>query len=334
MSKRYFIFQVLWLLVSLLLYASVLISPEQLRFVGLIAFTIPLVVGLNLIVFIFSFLVGSKMKWVSGVCLLLSIPFWSAALQWDGNENLEQKGVKLLSYNVKWFTNSRGNNYGEVLKWIKEQDADIMCFQEFYPLKNIAPRLSQNGKYNVATDKDRFSVSIYSKYPIVQQGLLFDATQLNNIRYADININGDTVRVYNVHLQSMGMDTKRTRSVDEIESQMKPNLKKFINSHARRVEQMEVLQEHIKACPYPVMLAGDFNDIPFSYNYFQMRYLLNNAFEHAGKGFGFTFNDRIPFLRIDNQFVSEEWAIKAFKTFSEVNFSDHYPIIGIFEISR
>lgn len=334
MSKRYLVFQFFWLLMSLLIYASVLISPQQFTYVGLLAFAIPIVVGLNAVVFVLALLFSSKMRWVSGLCLLISFPFWSPAYRLTGNEDMAQDGVKVLSYNVKWFTNSRGKNYAEVLQWINDQDADIMCFQEFYPLKNIAPRLRQNGKYEVATDKDRFSVSIYSKFPIVEQGLLFDVEQLNNIRFADIDMEGDTVRVYNVHLQSMGMNTNSKSSMSDIENSMKPNLKKFVNSHARRVEQMQVLQDHIQESPYPVLLAGDFNDIPYSFNYFQMKKYMNNAFEENGKGFGFTFNEGIPFLRIDNQFVTEHWRVKAFKTFSEVNFSDHHPIMGIFEISR
>lgn len=334
MAKRNYVFQILWTLISVLIYVSVLVSPKYLSFIGLVAFAIPMVIVLNIIVFIFSILMKSTMLWFSGFCLLLSIPFWNPAVQWNGDENMDQDGLKLLSYNVQWFRNSRDEKYIDVLEWINAQDADIICFQEFYPLRNIAPRLTQDGKYEVATDKDRFSVSIYSKFPIIEQGSLFDTTQLNNIRYADINFKGDTLRVYNIHLQSMGLNTNKGGTMEDIENNMKPNLKKFVNSHARRVEQMQVLKKHIQACPFPVLLAGDFNDIPYSFNYFQMNTILKNAFEEKGNGFGFTFNDGVPFLRIDNAFVSEHWQVKAFKTFNKVKYSDHYPIMGIFELSR
>lgn len=106
---------------------------------------------------------------------------------------------------------------------------------------------------------------------MVANGVLFDVDKLNNIRFADIDIKGDTVRVYNVHLQSTGMNTNGSGTMIDLEDNMKPNLRKFVISYARRVQQMQVLERHVQESPYPVILVGDFNDIPYSYNYFQVK---------------------------------------------------------------
>lgn len=101
-----------------------------------------------------------------------------------------------------------------------------------------------------------------------------------------------------------------------------------------RASQVKILSEHIKNSPYPVILAGDFNDVPYSYTYFTLKSILLNAFEEAGRGFGFTYNKVLFFLRIDNIFYDEAFEIRQFKTHREVDYSDHYPISAVFKLDR
>jgi len=57
---------------------------------------------------------------------------------------------------------------------------------------------------------------------------------------------------------------------------------------------------------------------------------MRNAFEDAGKGFGFTYNKVLFFLRIDNIFYDPSLNIEHFKTHREVDYSDHYPVSATF----
>ena len=59
-----------------------------------------------------------------------------------------------------------------------------MCFQEFYPLKKIQERLGSG--YFISSDKKEFHTAVFSKYPIINEGLLLKKDQLNNIRFIDI----------------------------------------------------------------------------------------------------------------------------------------------------
>jgi endonuclease/exonuclease/phosphatase family metal-dependent hydrolase len=84
--------------------------------------------------------------------------------------------------------------------------------------------------------------------------------------------------------------------------------------------------EHIRESPYPVIVCGDFNDTPFSYTYNELAKELKNAFVEAGSGIGATYNGPLPFLRIDNQFHSEELKAAGYETHYEMGLSDHFPI--------
>ena len=62
----------------------------------------------------------------------------------------------------------------------------------------------------------------------------------------------------------------------------------------------------IERSPYPVILCGDFNEVPYGYAYGRVRKQLRNAFENSGTGFGFTYNKAPRYIRIDNQFYSNK----------------------------
>jgi len=97
-----------------------------------------------------------------------------------------------------------------------------------------------------------------------------------------------------------------------------------------RAKQIKDLLSSIEECKYKLILCGDLNELPYSYTYFALRNLLDNAFEKAGNGFGFTYNGKLFFLRIDNQFFSKEISIHKFMTHRNVDFSDHFPLTATY----
>lgn len=275
----------------------------------------------------------SKFGFVALILLVSGWSFVNVGISFNGNSELDQEGIKVLNYNVKWFANAKTDNYEDVIDWIDKVDADIICFQEFYPKKGIANRIAKAGGYNVSMDSKWFHSAIFSKFPIVNEGLLFKEAKLNNIRFADLLVENDTIRVYGVHLQSMSIDPDKIQDYEGIKNEYDRIKSRFLDASVSRTKQIEVLINHAKDSPYPIIVAGDFNDVPFSYNYFQFRKLFSNAFEKNGKGIGATFNNNIPYLRIDNQFYSSRFRLKSFKTINDVYYSDHFPLIGIYELS-
>ncbi len=79
--------------------------------------------------------------------------------------------------------------------------------------------------------------------------------------------------------------------------------------------------------PHPVIVCGDFNDVPNSYAYTTIGKGLNNAFAEKGSGIGRTFAAISPTLRIDNIFADKKFEIKQFVRIKK-RLVDHFPIIA------
>ena len=220
---------------------------------------------------------------------------------------------------------------------------DIICFQEFYNRDesqtfNTVQRLAIDRGYDYFFDVSnknqgggQFGMAIISKHPIINKGRLTDKSFLesssNHVIYADIKLNGDTVRVYNAHLESMRIEEQKVINPEELQKNFKDVKKRLRRGFARRASQVDAITRHIKKSSFPVILSGDLNELPYSYAYLKMSKTVENAFEQAGKGFGFTYNGRLFFLRIDNVFYSaEHFKATNYKVLRKFGYSDHFPL--------
>ena len=85
--------------------------------------------------------------------------------------------------------------------------------------------------------------------------------------------------------------------------------------------------------PYPVILAGDFNDLPYSFAYQCFSNYFDNSFEEAGQFLGVSFRGSIPGLRIDNQFSQPGLAILDHKVLYDFQYTDHFPILVTYDLN-
>ncbi|MBH8560064.1 endonuclease/exonuclease/phosphatase family protein, partial [Hymenobacter negativus] len=92
------------------------------------------------------------------------------------------------------------------------------------------------------------------------------------------------------------------------------------------------LLARVARSPYPVLLAGDTNDLPYSYVYDQLADHLQNAWATVGLGIGATYNGKLPGLRIDQQFASKQWQVLACKVHREIKWSDHFPVEALYRL--
>ncbi|MBD09318.1 MAG: endonuclease, partial [Flavobacteriaceae bacterium] len=59
-----------------------------------------------------------------------------------------------------------------------------------------------------------------------------------------------------------------------------------------------------------------------------------DTFEEAGNGFGKSFDIKFFPLRIDFILADERFKVNGFKTYSDVNLSDHYPIKATLNLNK
>lgn len=345
------ILNVLFFLASLALLLSTFISPQIHWIVSFVAALIPGVALLNLLIFIILVLSRAKKAFYPFVILaVFAVVYLRATINLSFPSSSDNE-FQVLSYNVSeferptkyyfdrfWKGDSVMRTSRDIIDFAVNHPAAIKCFQEYYNdtasvIYSTRDKIKKSGEYQyvhstklLRINRARFGVAIFSKFPIVNSGELRYPTEnaYNRGVYADVVIQGDTVRIINVHLES-----NESRFSDDLKF-----IVRWKQSQGERATQADWLADFIETCPYPVILAGDLNSTPYSYVYFKLRGKLYNAFESEGNGMGATFNHRrINFLRIDHQFYSDGISCEKFQTLSDVKYSNHFPIVGTYSMA-
>ncbi|WP_255066093.1 endonuclease/exonuclease/phosphatase family protein [Lacihabitans sp. LS3-19] len=337
---------------SLLVYQLVFSADIKHWVAGFLMLVFPLVL-VGHIFFIVAWSLGRSYKLLLSLFLLLMT--YSI---FDRTLKINPPAIKpnppftfsMLSYNLMYgdyhnFSGTKNKTVGEGLSAVLDTlSADIKCFQELYNTNkfkefDLLNRISKRNQYyvymhsNEGNDNGQGAIglAIFSRFPIIAKKELYWPPNNNGILSADIVVGKDTIRVINVQLKSMGIRVKRILKGDnKIDKEETRNvLSKLKNGFEARGVQVNVLENWIEDSPCPVILAGDFNELPYGYAYGRVRKKLMNSFESTGFGFGFTYHKVLSFLRIDNQFFDESKVKNIdFMTYSNVPFSDHYPIKG------
>lgn len=345
---------ILVLIGLLVSYAGSSISPEKFWPLAFFAMSYPIILAL---IAVFSLFWLLKRKWYIFINIAMLLFNWSyvaATIQLAGNSIAERSDseIKVMTFNVRLF--DRFNWTGDVntrekaIEFIQNQEADILCIQEYYNPDqrnlNLLGRVDAShhlkNYFPQRNNKNDYGLVIYTKYPMINKGTIV----LENSRdaltiFCDIIIQSDTIRVYNVHLQSLNLGKKGYQVLDEmIDTQELQQIEenKFLLSRMKRgflkrATQADKIAKHISECPYPVIVCGDFNDVPTSYSVQKISRELTDSFSKAGSGIGATYV-KVPFFRIDNIFVPKECVIKTHTVHNQEVLSDHYPVTAIISL--
>jgi endonuclease/exonuclease/phosphatase family metal-dependent hydrolase len=230
---------------------------------------------------------------------------------------------------------------------VKNQNTDIQCYQEFYndskhnifDVSNDLKKMNYHA-YVHAVYRNRinaeFGLAIFSKFPIINKGEVpfREKKRFNSAIYVDVVTQKDTLRIINMHLQSIYLDENQLLDDNTTEKEVKGVVEKLKKGFLSRAEQIEDLQQFIRKTKYPTILCGDLNDMPYSFAYQSLNSILENAFETEGNGLGFTYNGKLFFLRIDHQFFSKQLDPLSFKVHREAKNSDHFPISVVYELEK
>ncbi len=336
----------LFVVLLLLAHMATEVSPERMWFLAFFGIAYPLFVLVNVF---FLVLWGLKRK----MAFILPLLFLGLNYGYVQNyfpisfqkDNVEQ-GIKLLSYNVRMFDlyNWTGDKYtsSKAVHYILAEKPDVAFFQEYYsrmdkknqPTDRFRDELGL--KYHIAQTNHWKSrekgLAIFSRFPIQKHAFLKMKKQPFAL-WADVATGRDTLRLLNVHLQSIHFDYEQYNFIDSLsfkDNKQKRRgalkiLRMLKRAFHKRAVQADSLRKFIAESPYPVVLGGDFNDTPSSYAYYQIRCSLKDAFVESGSGIGATYQRinfpfRIDFLLVDSVFQTSNFKL------DDVDFSDHRPI--------
>ena len=348
MGKYFISLSWIVLLTTLVFYGAVLIPPEKFWPAGILVYGILPSLIVNLFLLILLLIMRSRAALIPLFAFIMGFLFIKITFHVYVNspELAENKMIEILSFNIKGFEKVLGNdeNSLQMTDWLVRDSADVKCIQEFYnrsgdPILDLVAKMSGAG-YNFHLSDNRMGyrnniegLAIFTRYPILNRGaLLLEENGGNNCIYVDLKIEKDTVRIYNVHLYSMRIPLYAYKDPSNYEGKMKSLIRKLKEGAINRSGEIDQLISHTAQCPYPFIICGDFNDIPYSHNYITLRNHFTNAFEEAGHGFGFSFNHRLFFLRIDHHFVSEGIRPIYYSVDRSMKESDHFPTRGIYQL--
>lgn len=360
--------RILWILIlvfSFLLLLSILsplFNPDKYWIPAFFGLAYPYLAALILIFALLMGFFNVKKSAVPVIIFLIGIGPCRHTFHFSGSSNhfsKEEADLTLLSQNVHLFgvyDKESHNSRDSVLNLIRDVKPDVCCFQEFYhpemiERKSLAPYFDAGNftDYSVTTyakvgEKGSLGMIIFSRFPIVKHGAVKNPVQSTkeiSAIWCDLLVLNDTIRVYNIHLQSIGFSREdemlfdgHKKDDEDLEKQSKSVVRKLKRAFVARAQQVDDLAEHIRSCKHPVFLSGDFNDTPVSYTYRKLRGDLSDAFLDSGPwGMGKTYRGPYPSFRIDYILYPSIFEAAGFTVVNN-NYSDHYPITCRFRIKK
>ncbi|RYG40971.1 MAG: hypothetical protein EOO01_26175 [Chitinophagaceae bacterium] len=369
-ARRLFIFlNIMAAIFFLLACTNMFLHPGDWWFIAILGLFFPFMIAVHLFFIIGWLFARSRWALLSVIVLLIGYTNISALVgttynaEWDAAR--EPYSLRLLSWNVHqfgYFENPKGadKNRREMLAFVKEQNPDVICFQEFVKergnhrkeetifdvMKEIGyPHAFWSEDYIQDRGEYSMGVAIFSKYPFIDSFRIrykgdISTMSAESLLAADIAVDGKPVRIFTTHLQSNRIDqhdyvhvSSRRGDKDSVLIASKAITRKLRTAYRFRSQQADKLAAAMDASPHPEIVAGDFNDIPNSYTYFRLRKNRVDAFHEKGWGLGRTFSHISPTLRIDYIIADKRFKVTGFKRKLLPN-SDHYPIIADLQLTK
>ena len=300
----------------------------------------------------------SKFLWVCVIAAILGFQQIAAVFSFhfpsEFSSAKQPNTLRVMQWNVMEFDQPDEENMIEngfhslrpqMMDVIQDQNADVLCLEEFYESNDTAishsniSLISAMGfpyHYFVALEKDNISyktgIAIFSRYPITDTAR-FDFNRNKrgqHLIYTDIKVKDKTFRIFATHLIAINFaDWDNQREENDESASYSRLFKKLLRGYSFRYHQSLFVGRKIAESPYPAVICGDFNDIPNSSTYFNIKGNLQDPFLKKGFWTGRTtrknFGIISPTLRIDYILASKKFKVSQFQII-HVPYSDHYPI--------
>lgn len=266
-------------------------------------------------------------------------------------EKANDSNVSIMTLNTFGLRSRQQMN--KVRELVFEQEADIVCLQEFggesdsRKLNRLIEDYEEKYPYHhiwYKTQGKNFWMgnAVFSKYPIVNKAPIYYESRYNISIYSDIAIGNDTIRLINNHLESFKFTPHEIAQFkdaignqsEELKSSTIMLWKKMNDAYRLRGPQADSVAAVVTSSPYPVVLCGDFNDVPQSYAYHRLKgKKLMDLGNKAGWGYRHTYYRHYMLVNIDHILIDKHFLPTSYKVL-HTELSDHYPVVGSFNLRK
>ena len=347
--QKYFSFTILIITALLMIFTLVglfggNVNPAGNTARAMLVYALPLLIAAN-VIFLLYWLIMRRWHWalIPFITILCCIPYIGTLFQFGSlDEKADAKpGIKIATYNVAMFgRETSGFIAQDILSEMKKQKVDIVCFQEYSDHSGDKKNSDFYKEYFPYMAVGESDMVIYSRYPIKDfKNLNFEMTN-NSAMWAEIEVKGNVYRVYNAHLETTGINGTLYKAAKMAGSGIEVQSNSLLNAiygnytigMMARAGQANMLALDMRDSKVPIIVCGDFNDVPYSYVYNTMLGDKIDGFKECGSGFMYTFRGKKQ-VRIDYIFHDE--ALKGLTYYKrELSYSDHYPVFMKMEFNK
>lgn len=336
---------------TVMCYIAPTVDPNTSRifpFLGLIA---PFLYMLNIVVLLFWTIRWKPIAVVPLVALLLGAgqvnKYYRPELSIKHETARETGTVRIMTYNVSGFWSYEGSprrsTMEDIKAYVREQDPDIVCFQEFevnskYTLDDFMEGMD-GWRYNQISyiigdgSPSGWGLAVFSKYPLTGREVIRHPGSNGSSTVAGAVVRRDTIRIFNNHLQTTQVNEEDREFLDaealydsERGDKAMNIARKLIRNFRLRAVQADSIALRIHESDRGVVVCGDFNDTPSSYTYRTIKGGLTDAFRTKGHGAVSTYKELWGIFRIDYIFHSRDYATVRYYS-DDLPWSDHDPVV-------
>ncbi len=245
--------------------------------------------------------------------------------------------VTITTNNIRGYKNGAWELMSEDRIWrrITSLETDILLLQEARHSgyrETFSKLIKETGGFAMQHQPRKKTVATFATVlQPVSSSFTSSLNGYNGFLVTDVETDIGTLRIINAHLQSnriSGIASKigQDSTVEEGVGRLRRMLSGYGTTASIRARQAEEIRQIVEESPHPVVVGGDFNDVPSSYTYQRVRTSrLRDAWVEGGFGIGTTFDGPLPFLRIDYLLIDTALTITGVERLDS-DFSDHRPL--------